>query len=345
MSHLHDEIHEQPKVIAQLLAEGKSNVAAIAARIREFNPQFVMIAARGTSDNAGRYAQYLLGIQAGLPVALAAPSIHTLYNSPVRLKNALVIGISQSGQSPDVRQVITDARDQGALTLSLTNFPDSPMAQEAEYHIPLMAGMEKAVAATKTYTAELTAIAILVAELVQKADMQSALVKLPLWATQTLNMTASIEEWAERYRYMEYFAVLGRGYNYCTAFEISLKIKELCYLAGAEYSDADFRHGPIAMIKPGFPVIVVMPQGQTSTLQEELLHQLQKLKAETLVISNCELEPSLVTKHMQIPAEVPEWLSPIVSILPGQVFAMNLARERGHSLDAPIGLTKVTITT
>ncbi len=344
MTHIQDEINEQPLVLQRLLTEGAPIARKIAAAIREFNPAFVMIAARGTSDNAGRYMQYLMGIQAGLPVGLAAPSIHTLYGSAPDMSRALVIGISQSGKSEDVRQVIADARKQGALTVTITNSDTSPMAQSAEFHLPLYAGEEISVAATKTYTAELGAVALIVTSLLDKPELHDALATIPDLITKTLELSEPIAGWVERYRYMDRFASLGRGYNYCTAFEVSLKIKELCYITGVEYSEADFRHGPIALLEPGLPVIVVAPDGKPLANMVDLLGQLQTKQAESLVISNAKSALDFATRPMPIPA-VPEWLSPIVAVVPGQVFAMSLALAKGHSVDKPIGLTKVTITT
>ena len=342
MLHIEQEIAEQPEVMRRLI-QGTTKVQEIANAIREFDPAFVLIAARGTSDNAGRYAQYLMGIHAGLPVGLATPSIHTLYGAVPRLGRALVIGISQSGAAEDVRKVISDAREQGALTLSITNNDQSILAQAAQYHLPLQAGEEISVAATKTYTAELTAIALLVTALVDRDEYHEALAKLSDFAAQTLVLSEPIAEWAERYRYMDHFATIGRGFNYCTAFEVSLKIKELCYIPGVEYSEADFRHGPIALMQPGFPVIVVAPQGKVFNTLHDLLDKLKEKRAELLVISNDEDALGYAQKAMPIPT-MPEWLTPIAGVIPGQIFAMNLAIARGHSVDKPIGITKVTVT-
>jgi glucosamine--fructose-6-phosphate aminotransferase (isomerizing) len=343
-SHLEREIAEQPEVIARLLALETANARRIGQAIREFNPAFVSIAARGTSDNAGRYAQYLFGIQARLPVALATPSIHTLYDSPPNLSRALVIGISQSGQSEDVRQVIADAREQGALTLSITNSESSPLDEAAEYRLALHAGEEISVAATKTYTAQLTAIAMLVTALTDSGEMQAELDKLPAYADETHKLSEPISAWIERYRYMERFVVLGRGYNYCTTFEISLKIKELCYIIGEEYSEADFRHGPIAVIQPGFPALVVAPKGETLLTMMDLLKQLNERRAECIVISNDEVASTYGQKTVFLPKVMPEWLSPVAAVIPGQVFALRLAEVKGHVVDQPRGLTKVTVT-
>ena len=342
--YLEQEIAEQPAVIRTLLNEEAENVAQIAQAIRDFDPIFVMIAARGTSDNAGRYAQYLMGIRADLPVALATPSVHTLYQSPPRLARALVIGISQSGQAEDVTQVISDAQKQGALTIGITNDPHSLLAQTAQHHIFLRTGDEKSIAATKTYTAQLTAIAMLGAALVNQSELTDSLQDLPDYVSQTLTMSENIPMWVERYRYVERFATIGRGYNYCTAFEISLKLKELCYLTGEEYSEADFRHGPIALIEHGFPVLTIAPKGKTLKVLLDLLAKLQEKQAECLVISNAAETHPFAKKLMQFPNTAPEWLSPICTVIPGQAFAMNLAKVKDYSVDSPRGLTKVTIT-
>lgn len=340
MLFIENEIAEQPQVIQRILTEEKETVEQVARAIEEFNPSFVMIAARGTSDNAARYAQYVLGIQCGLPVALATPSVHTLYGASPNLRRALVIGISQSGSSHDVRQVLEDANQQGALTVSITNNPDSPLAQTSRYHLNLGCGDEVSVAATKTYTAELTMIALLANTLNHK----NGLTQLPNWVSETLALSDNIPNWVQRYRYIDRIATLGRGYNYSTAFEVSLKIKELCYITGEEYSEADFRHGPIAVIKPGFPVITVAPQGQPLPLLVDLLGKLQEKEAECLVISNDENALAVAQYGMPIPVGIPEWLSPICAVIPGQIFAMHLALTKGHAVDKPEGLQKVTIT-
>jgi glucosamine--fructose-6-phosphate aminotransferase (isomerizing) len=343
MTHLQREINEQADVIANFLTVERDNVRQIAQAIREFNPTFITIAARGTSDNAARYAQYLFGSKAGLQVALSAPSLHTLYEAPPNLGRALVIGISQSGRAEDVRRVLTDAKAQGALTLSITNNPESPMATSADHHINISAGEEVSIAATKTYTAQLTAVAVLVAELTADSELLSELDRLPDNIRATLANSASINDWAERYRYMSQFVTIGRGYNYATAFEINLKVKELSYIIGEGYSEADFRHGPIALIQTGFPVIVVATKGKVLANVVDLLAKLQERGAELIVISNDDEALSYGQKQVVIP-DVPDWISPILTIIPGQIFAMNQAIVRGLEVDKPRGLSKVTVT-
>jgi glucosamine--fructose-6-phosphate aminotransferase (isomerizing) len=344
MSYLEQEIYEQPDIIRRFLREESANVQRIAEAIRQFKPSFVMIAARGTSDNAARYAQYLMGVYAALPVALGAPSIHTLYGSNPNMSKALVIGISQSGASDDIRQIVTDARAQGAITLGITNKQDSPLASEAEYHIYLHCDEEKSVAATKSYTAQLTAIAVLTQALSQNEEMAAEIAHLPELMQGTLAASGDVGRWVERYRYMERVALIGRGFNYCTAFEIALKVKELCYIVGEEYSEADFRHGPIAIISQGFPVMVIAPSGKPLPLLVDLLQKLQERGAECIVVSDDEAACAYGKNHVRLPAGIPEWLSPICAVIPGQLFAYHLAQTKGHNIDQPRGLTKVTVT-
>lgn len=342
-SYLEQEIFEQPSAIRALLDAEAGTAQTIASAIRAFNPAFTYIAARGTSDNAARYAQYVFGTMLRMPVALAAPSLHTIYATPPDLSRALCIGISQSGASTDINRALTDAKAQGALTVAITNNPESGLARAAGFHLYLHAGLERSVAATKTYTAELTAIAMLVNALVVSDSLASGLAALPALAQQTLVLSAPMTDWVQRYRYMEKLVTIGRGLNYCTAFEIGLKCKELNYITADGYSEADFRHGPLALIAPGFPALVVAPQGETLPGLLEFLDLLRERGAETLVVTNADAAIERARYAMHIP-EMPEWLSPICAVMPGQLFAMHLAREKGYALDTPRGITKVTIT-
>ncbi|MCY3780363.1 MAG: SIS domain-containing protein [Chloroflexi bacterium] len=341
--HLQSEIAQQPGVIKRLLDQGRAETAAVAAAIKDFNPAFACIAARGTSDNAAHYAQYMFGGLLRLPVMLATPSLHTVYETPPDLSKALVIGISQSGKAEDVRAVLEDARGQGALTLAITNFDDSPLAQTAQFHLPLLAERELSVAATKTYTAQLTVIAMLTSALAKSQAMQNELKTLPRLATQALSLCEDIADWAERYRYCDRLVTLGRGFNYATACEISLKVKELTYIASEGYSEANFRHGPIAAIDRGHPVFLVSPHGKNLAGMVDMCRQLEELGAESLIISNNSDLLRQGTQAMTIPS-TPEWLSPILAVMPGQVFAMRQALARGLDVDKPRGLSKVTIT-
>lgn len=337
------EILEQPRVLEQLMKVEAGQVAEIADALQG-NFQYIIIAARGTSDNAARYAQYLLGIQNGVPVGLATPSIFTLYASPPKMDGALLVGISQSGQVPDVITVLERGRDQGCPTLAITNDPGSPLAETAEYVIDLHAGTEEAVAATKTYTASLAGIGMLAASLRDDGEMMDQLSRIPQTIETLIEAVSGGLKRVERYRYMEHLAVIGRGYNYATAFEISLKIQELTRIITEPYSSADFLHGPIAMLRRGFPVIVVAPRGEVLGDMRALVERVIDLDAELVAISNDDEILARASYPVRLPEDLPEWVSPLVSVIPGQLFALELSRAKGLDPDHPEGLSKVTKT-
>ena len=342
---LQTEIFEQPDRLARLLRSQRKTAEQIAAAVRKQDIDYVFLAARGTSDNAGRYAVALWGAQNRLPLALASPSLFTYYNRPPRLKNALVVGVSQSGQSPDIVSVLEEGRRQGCLTLAITNAGDSPLAKTADLVLDIQAGDEKAVAATKTYTAELMSIAMLSAALADDKQLWSDLAKAPRWASQVLKQDGPLARVAERFRYMSHCVVLGRGYNYSTAFEWALKLKELTYVEAEPYSSADFQHGPIAMVAGGFPVLAVVPQGKVFDSLLQLLGSLRaEQDAELVVISDERRALSLAQSPVPLPGGMPEWLSPIVSIIPGQLFAYHLTRAKGFDTEKPRSIRKVTET-
>jgi glucosamine--fructose-6-phosphate aminotransferase (isomerizing) len=343
-SHLFREIHEQPQMLARLLQAERKTVQQLSTAIRGRQVSHVVVAARGTSDNAARYAQYLLGSINRLTVALATPSLFSIYRRPPRFGNALVMGISQSGKSPDIVAVLAEARRQGALTAGISNAPGSDLAEQADIVIELHAGLERSVAATKTYTSELAAIALLSANLAEDAEMLSALQRAPEAVARTLSTGGDIAAIAQRYRYMQHCVVIGRGYNYATAFELALKLKELTYTVVEPYSSADFLHGPLAMIEPGFPVIVIAPSGAILPEMQELIRILKDRGAETIAISDDLSTLALTRVAVPLPQAVPEWLSPLTTIIPGQLFAMHLAHVRDHDVDQPRGLCKVTET-
>ncbi|NSW50872.1 MAG: SIS domain-containing protein [Anaerolineae bacterium] len=342
---LYEEIFEQAQTAQRILEEQRENIETIAANIRERQPDTVFLAARGTSDNAGRYINYLWGAYNRLPVTLATPSLFSIYQRPPRLHNTLVIGISQSGKSPDIVSVLAEARNQGCPTLTITNAPGSPLSQLADWEIDICAGVETAVAATKTYSASMMAAAMLSCALAQDEARWEQLSHVPGWITEVLRRDETIARIAERYRFMEQCVVLGRGFNYATAFEWSLKMKELCYVMADPYSSADFQHGPIALVEQGFPVMAVAPKGEVLADLMGLMELLcEERKVELLTLSNDDDVLSLGQSAIQLPADMPEWISPIVSIVPAQLFAYYLTVAKGFDTEAPRGLKKVTET-
>lgn len=342
---LHSEILEQPARLEGLLKNQKQAAQEIARAIHARDIQYVFLTARGTSDNAGRYANYLWGAYNRLPLALATPSLFTYYEAPPRLRNALVVGISQSGQSPDIVSVLEEGRKQNCLTLAIVNNADSPLARAADLVLDVQAGDEKAVAATKTYTAELMALAMISAALDSSASRWDELAAVPALAAQTLTLDADIARMAQRYRYMRQCVVLGRGFNYATAFEWALKLKELTYTVAEPYSSADFQHGPIAMIEGGFPVLAIAPTGKVHDSMKAMLSKLRKEhSAELVVISDDESTLALAQSPIPLPHPIPEWLTPIVGILPAQLFACHLTSVKGFDTESPRSITKVTET-
>jgi len=338
------EIRQQPEILKRLTTDYYGQFEQVAAAIRARNVRSVVIAARGTSDNAARYAQYLWGYQHRLPVALATPSLYTLYGSPPRLADTLVVGISQSGTSPDIVTVVEDGRAQGMLTLAITNATDSPLAHAAELVLDCHAGVEHSVAATKTYTAQLAVVALLSAALSADGPILATLRDIPQAIERTLAQSDNLKEAAPRYVSMTRAAVIGRGFNYCTAFEIALKVGELAYVGATPYSSADFLHGPIAIVEPGYAVLLAAPSGKTLPEMHDLGKTLRDREADLLVVSDDAEMLSLATVAMPLPRGIPEWASPLLAVIPGQLLAHHLAIAKGYDPVQPRGLRKVTKT-
>lgn len=338
------EIHEQPHVLARLMERERDSTRRLADTIRERNIRHVMIAARGTSANASRYAGYLLGALGGLTVAWAVPSLLSVYQKSPYMADMLVIGISQSGQSPDIVSVVAEARRQGALTAVITNNLASPLAAQGDFVFGLHAGEEKAVAATKTYTAQLTLLALLGAALAQEEALDGAIAAIPDAVAEALRVNKTVGEIAPRYRYMQRCVAVGRGYNYATAYELGLKMQELTYTITEPYSSAEFMHGPLAMIEEGFPMIVIAPSGVMIPELQSLMRTLRELRAEVVAISDDAETLAWGHVRLPLPSGVPEWLSPITAIIPGQLLAMHLAHTRHYNVDAPRAIRKVTET-
>jgi len=341
---LYQEIHEQPAVIERLLRDQRGAVTELVRAIRSREITHVVIAARGTSDNAARYAQYALGARNRLLVGLAAPSLYSVYQSPPRFHRSLVLGISQSGKSPDIVAVLAEARRQGALTAVVTNDPGSDLAGEGDVVVDLGAGEEKSVAATKTYTAELAAIALLSASLGEGPEAFEALEKVPAAVAGALSAKGATALVAERFRDVRRSIVIGRGFNYATAFEIALKLKELTYTMVESYSSADFLHGPLALLEEGFPVLVLAPSGRLLPEMVSLVATLREHRAEVVCLSDDAEARAAAPQSLAVPT-VPEWLSPFTMVVPGQLLALQLAHARGLDIDAPRAIRKVTETT
>ena len=343
---LRDEILEQPAAAQRLLEAAPRAFAGVAATLDARRPRFAVIAARGSSDNAALYAQYLFAVRNSLPVALATPSTITLYGARPVMADALVIGISQSGRSPDIVAVLDEARRQGAPTVAITNDAGSALANAADHVIDLVCGPERAIAATKTYTAELLAVALLSTALDTASGFETAELQV---VPELINAALSVEDdarlisaaHAQRTRGV----VLGRGYAYATAREWALKLQELAQLLAQPYSTADFEHGPMALAEPGFAVLAVAPSGVALDGQLDVLGRLRNEHgAHVLAISDDE-RALAIDEGLRLPSGVPDWLSPLVEIVPGQLYAYYLTIARGLDPERPRTISKFTQTT
>ncbi|WP_091078731.1 SIS domain-containing protein [Micromonospora nigra] len=340
------DIDEQPAGYARLLSTDHAReIAHVAAVVAQRRPRHVVFTARGTSDHAALYGAYLTEIRLGLPAGLASPSVVTVYGARPDLSDALVVGVSQSGGSPDLAEVLRSARASGALTLAVTNAPDSPLADVAELSVDIAAGHERAVAATKTYTAELLALLMLVEGVraggdgTLPAEERAALAALPDLAARTLD-DPTPTRLAPRYRFAAQLVTTGRGYAYPTAREAALKLMETSYLPALAFSGADLLHGPLAMTDPDVPVLAVVGSGPGGRSMGEVLPRLGERRADVVVVGSAEVGGAT---RMAVP-EVDERYAPLLDILPLQRLALALALARGEDPDSPRGLKKVTAT-
>ena len=348
-----EEIREQPGALERTLESELRTVGDLRRRLEANRPRMVVLAARGTSDNAAQFGRYLLEITTGIPVSLAAPSIFTLYGATVDLRDAVVVAISQSGESTDTNVVLEQARAAGAVTVGITNEADSALARLAEHVVLVRAGREQSVAATKTYTGQLLAFYLVAHALGAPIDPDS-LRRLPGFAAKALELEPAVTERSQRYTYMTRAVSVARGLNYSNAFEFALKLMETCYVVAERFSAADLLHGPIAMVETAFPSFLFTPAGVTWPGMREMVEKLQSLKSETLVITdlgnrdaqavcrNAFCVPATLTEDGSgLPADV--W-TPIPYIIPAQLMAAHLAEHKGLDPDRPRTLSKVTRT-
>lgn len=331
-----DEIRQQPETLAGTLASEARRAEKFRAVIDRKKPRLVVLAARGTSDNAAQFGRYLIEITTGIPVSLAAPSVHTVYGARMSYKDALVVAVSQSGESTDTNQVLEQARKAGAVTVGITNESRSALAGIAEHVFLVRAGREKSVAATKTYTGQLMVFYLLAYALgakIRVADLEA----IPDLAASALTLEAEVAAMVERYRFMHHAVVVGRGLNYANSLEFALKMKETSYVIAEGFSSADFLHGPIAMVEPSFPAFLFTPSGPSWPSMQEMLTRLQGLKAETVVITDRRnpAAANLASRVISIPARIPELYTPIPYTIPAQLFSAALAMEKNLDPDRP----------
>ena len=345
MSRMMEEIREQPAALERTLTGGLRRVESLRKLVAARRPKLIVLVARGTSDNAAQFGRYLLEITTGIPVSLAAPSVLTLYSARLEYRDALVVGISQSGESTDINLVVERAHEQGAVTLGITNEGGSALARVAEHVWRVRAGKERSVAATKTYTGQMLLLYLLAYALGGNLRVDD-LKRLPDLVDLALKQESAVASLSERYRFMHHAVVVGRGLNYANAFEFALKLMETCYVVAERFSSADFLHGPIALVEPSFPVFAFAPPGPTWKSIGDTLAKLQELRAEVVAITDSG-NPAAVeraTRVIRLPQRIREVLTPIPYIVPAQIFSASLASQKGLNPDQPRTLSKVTLT-
>jgi glutamine---fructose-6-phosphate transaminase (isomerizing) len=344
MSWVETELREQPTALERFLAAETANATEIARGLVRDDVRYLLIVSRGSSSNVARYLQYLFGTANRLTVAFATPSLYTVYDAPPDLDAAAVIGISQSGASPDVVAVLDEAKRQRRPTLAITNDSRSPLAQAADWVLPLHAGEERAVAATKTYLNSIAAVALLSTVALGDDERLMALRAAPAAVAKQIDEALPVAGQLGRYEDVESGTVVTRGVNYGTAYEIALKIRELSGAPFEAFSSADLLHGPIAAVKRGRPAMVIAPKGRTLESMRGAIEKIRERGAELIAISDDTGFLATAQTAFPLVSELPEWLSPLLTVVPGQVAAVELAKLRGADIDSPLGLTKITRT-
>ncbi|ASO18056.1 glucosamine--fructose-6-phosphate aminotransferase (isomerizing) [Actinoalloteichus hoggarensis] len=338
--HISAEIDEQPAVFARLLAAraATSEVASVIARRR---PRFALLAARGSSDHAALYAKYLIEVLLELPAGLVSPSTTTLYGARPDLGDVLLITVSQSGGSPDLVEVTERARAAGALTVAVTNTAESDLSGVAELGVDVQAGPEVAVAATKTYSATLLALYLLV-DAVRGGSGEHA-AALPDLAAETLaDSVEPVAEAVRRWRFVDRVVTTGRGFSSATAAEAALKLAETSYLSARSYSGADLLHGPVAAVDEETAVLAVAGQGAGGTATSSVLDVVGSRGADVVAVGSA-AHTLTASVHIGVPATAEE-VAPVIEVLPVQRLALGLSVARGFDPDRPRGLNKVTKT-
>ncbi len=339
------EIAEQPAALAKTIQEEENKVARLGAFLKERDIDLIVLVARGSSDNAALFGRYLLEITTGIPVSLAAPSVHTLYGARLKFQRALVVGVSQSGEGEDINLVLENARACGAYTVGITNESASTMVELVDETLLMHGGRERSVAATKTFTGQMMLFYMLAAALSENSSTPAPDYHvIPEHAARALEHQALIRELVERYVFMENCVVVGRGLVYANAYEMALKLMETCYVVAERFSSADFLHGPLAMVERHFPVIMFAPPGIMMDSVKSLMERLKELRADTLVITGDEEVAGKASRAIRVSPDIDEFLAPIPYIIPGQLFAALLADAKGLNPDAPRSLSKVTRT-
>ena len=323
------EAAQAPSVIAQQLLNNANICENLASKIREFNPALVYIVGRGSSDHAGVFAKYLIEVEMGIPVSSSAPSVNSIFKQNLKLNNALVLIISQSGRSHDILAQANSAKESGALTVALVNDTTSPLAELADVVLPLLAGQELAVAATKSYLATLSAILQLVAYWKDDAELKQALVTLPEALEQVIKQPQQLS--SEFVAKLAHCVVLGRGFGYAISREIALKLKEVCAVHAEAFSSAEFLHGPVTLVEKRLAVVDVFVADETTEAHNLMIKDVGSRGANLI-----QLNSNIAGLHKRC--------MPLAILQRFYLDVEQIALSMGFDPDKPVGLKKVTQT-
>lgn len=338
MTHMAREVAEIPAAAERFLDRSRAAVERAAEDLRRRAPALVVTVARGSSDHAATYLKYAIELQAGIPVASVGPSVASIYKRPLLLNGAACIGISQSGRSPDIVEMMRSAADGGALTIAITNAADSPMAAASAHCLALEAGVERSVAATKTFVTSVLAGLSLLAEWQDDADLRAAVVGAPGAFAKALALDWS--PLAARLSRAQSLFVLGRGPAFAIANEAALKFKETCGLHAESYSAAEVLHGPSAIVQAAFPVFAL---GVDDAALPQVVATAERLAAQGADVFLTGAQAEGATELPSVP-DLHPLIAPLVLIAGFYSFIEALARRRGFDPDTPPYLRKVTET-
>lgn len=343
MSIMLDEIMQQPQVLAGIEQKNQNTLEGLIAEIKGADIKHIVIAARGTSDHCGIYIKYLSEILLGVPVMLAAPSVNTLYGARIFYRDAVVIAISQSGMAEDALAVLNDARRCGAVTVAVTNNPASPIAKTAKYSLDCAAGPETSVAATKTFTAEMYCLALMVAKWSGNGELLQALRSLPGGIAAEVARAEDVMTSAREFTFMRDCIVLGRGLLYPIALEASLKMMETSYTNARGFAISDFQHGPLALVADNLPLFVYCSSDETRADVMQAAAQYAELGAYVIMVTDDEKNIQNADKAYLV-EKSNKHTAPFHFVVFAQLFACGLADAKKRKPDTPRNIKKITIT-
>jgi glutamine---fructose-6-phosphate transaminase (isomerizing) len=337
------EIREQPQAILRLL-EDEADFAAVARAMVERAPATVRLVGHGTSDAAASYGVYAFGLLPGWTAMRDSISLSVYYDAKVELSGSVVVALSQSGETPDVVEYVKRARTRGALTVAVTNSPESELGQAADATLPLAAGPERAVAASKTYVNQLAALALLAGgAALRGGEIADALREVSARLAESLGpLEAAVPNVARAFAYVGRMYVIGRGIEFATAREVALKLTETCRVAAEPLTATDLVHGPVAALDALFPVWTIASRDESLPAVVDAAARIREAGATVVASGNAATEIEGAAFVLPVPPAPAPILAPLLSVVPGQLFSASLAAAKGLNPDSPVGLSKVT---